>query len=146
MNTRYDDIIRLPHHVSSARKQMSMLDRAAQFSPFAALTGYDASIAEAGRLTDQQPELAEDGAAMVDKKLRVLADHLRGKPVIQVTFFQPDRRKAGGAYVTVEGRAKKLDTLARTLLLEDGTTVGFGQILDLDGEIYRQVPEDGTFE
>ena len=99
----YEDIINLPHHVSKTRPQMSMLDRAAQFSPFAALTGYDAAIKETGRLTDEKIEMDEDRKAALDMKQAYLIEMIDEQPEISVTYFLPDTKKSGGSYVTVTG-------------------------------------------
>ncbi len=96
----YDDIINLPHHVSTKRPQMSMLDRAAQFSPFAALTGYDAAIKETGRLTDEKIEMDEESLNMLNMKFQLLVDALDENQEVSFTYFKPDETKAGGAYVT----------------------------------------------
>ena len=106
-NHRYDDIIDLPHHVSATRTRMSMIERAAQFSPFAALTGYDAAIKETWRLTDQRIELSEECRAALDRKQMLLLDHIGDRPEISITYFVPDERKNGGTYVTVTGKVKK---------------------------------------
>lgn len=127
---KYDDIIYLPHHVSEKRLPMARGDRAAQFSPFAALTGYDDTIQEAGRLTDSSRELGEDGIAWVDEKLRQLAQQQR--PYGEFTWFSPDSKKAGGSYVTVGGYVKKIDTYARTVLLEDGTAIPLDSICHIE--------------
>lgn len=131
MTDPYSDIIRLPHPEPKRRKRMSMIDRAAQFSPFAALTGYDAVIRESGRLTEREVELAADGKAMLDEKLRALADRLEEQPQVSLCCFVPDERKTGGAYVTVCGRVKRLDSQNQQILMEDGTVIPFGRILDL---------------
>lgn len=136
-NHQYDDIIDLPHHVSATRPRMSMIDRAAQFSPFAALTGYDAAIKETGRLTDQRIELTEDSRAALDRKQQVLMDNLANRPEVSVTYFVPDERKAGGAYVTVTGRVKKVDDYQRLLLLTDGIKIPLDEILDIESELFR---------
>ena len=136
-NHQYDDIIDLPHHVSSIRPRMSMIDRAAQFSPFAALTGYDAAIKETGRLTDQRIELSEDSRAALDRKQQLLVECLADHPEVSVTYFIPDERKSGGAYVTVTGIAKKVDDYQRLLLLTDGTRIPLDDILDLESELFH---------
>lgn len=138
-NHQYDDIIGLPHHVSSTRPQMPMLDRAAQFSPFAALTGYETAIQETGRLTDQRIELTEDSCAALDRKQQVLIDNLADHPEVSVTYFVPDERKSGGAYVTVTGRVKKVDDYQRFLVLTDGTKIPLGEILDMESELFRSL-------
>ena len=112
----YEDIINLPHHVSKTRPQMSMLDRAAQFSPFAALTGYDAAIKETGRLTDEKIELDEDTKAALDMKQAYLIEMIDEQPEITIIYFLPDARKVGGAYVTVTGNLKRFDEYERLLI------------------------------
>ena len=97
MNTQYDDIIHLPHHVSKTRPQMSMLDRAAQFSPFAALTGYEDAIQETGRLTDERMELSDEDRELLDRKWHYLQEIISDRPEITVTYFVPDEKKAGGS-------------------------------------------------
>lgn len=130
----YDDIIHLPHHISSRHIPMSIMDRAAQFSPFAALTGYDAVIQETGRLTDSCVELDEGGKALVDEKLRQIAHNIDSQPEVTVTWFRPDERKAGGAYVSTTGRVKKIDMYTRSLLLTDGICISIRQILNIEVE------------
>ena len=114
-NHKYDDIIGLPHHVSATRPRMSMIDRAAQFSPFQALTGYGAAIQETGRLTDRKIELSEDERIVLDMKQQILLDNIRECPDVSITYFIPDERKAGGSYVTVTGNVKKIDDYQRLL-------------------------------
>ena len=97
MKDQYDDIINLPHHVSKTRPQMSMVDRAAQFSPFAALTGYDAAIKETGRLTDEKVNLSEEEKEALDRKQQILMEWLGDHPALTITFFVPDEKKSGGA-------------------------------------------------
>jgi hypothetical protein len=129
---RYDDMIDLPHHVSEKHPQMPMLDRAAQFSPFAALTGYDAAIVETARLTDQKRELTEEQKQVISKGLHELQKRIKNDPLVTVTFFKPDDRKSGGAYRTVTGNAKKVDAYLDMLLLTDGTAIPFDSILSLE--------------
>ena len=138
-NHQYDDIIDLPHHVSATRPRMSMIDRAAQFSPFAALTGYDAAIKETGRMTDERIELSEESRAVLDRKQQLLLDNLADHPEVSVTFFVPDERKAGGAYVTVTSRVKKVDDYQRLLLLTDGAKIPLDEILDMESELFHSL-------
>lgn len=120
---KYDDIIDLPHHVSTRHPQMPLADRAAQFSPFAALTGHDAAIRETARLTDTFVELDEGRKEELDRQLRRIKEALPQEPEIEVTYFQPDLRKSGGKYVTVRGRVKKVDEYKRQVLFTDGTVL-----------------------
>ncbi len=129
---RYDDIIGLPHHVSETRPRMSQHDRAAQFSPFAALTGHGAVLREAGRQTEEQVELDEDRKSVLDGRLQALQE--REHPEASATYFQPDARKAGGAYRTVSGPVKKVDAQGRRIFFEDGTVVPFDALYDLELE------------
>lgn len=132
MSTSYDDIISLPHHVSPTRPRMSAMERAAQFSPFAALTGYDAAVRETARTTEERAELDEDAKAALDRVLRQVLDRLPARPVIRVTVFRPDSRKSGGAYVTLTGRVKKLRQPENVLVLEDGTEIPIVDIYALE--------------
>ncbi len=132
MSNSYEDIIHLPHPEPKKRKRMRMIDRAAQFSPFAALTGYDAVIREIGRVTDRAFELAEDGTLMLDEALRGLEARLEERPEVTVCCFVPDERKAGGAYEAVTGRVKALDRLNQLLVMENGTRIPFGRILEIE--------------
>ena len=134
MTGKYDDILRLPHHVSASRKPMSMTARAAQFAPFAALSGYDAEVQEAGRLTDQLIELDEYEKEMLNARLQLLAQHLQEKWTVSAVYFQPDERKEGGAYVTHTGTVKKILLSERRLLLTDGTVIPLDGLIALDGE------------
>lgn len=134
MTGKYDDILRLPHHISASRKPMAMTARAAQFAPFAALSGYDAEVQEAGRLTDRPIEPDEYEKEAMNARLRLLARHLREKWVVGLVFFQPDERKAGGAYVTRTGTVKKLYETERLLTLTDGTVIPLDDLIALDGE------------
>ena len=115
MNNHYEDIINLPHHISKTRPQMSMIDRAAQFSPFAALTGYDAAIQETGRLTDEKIDLGEEAKTVLDRKQHYLSDIISVQPEITVTYFLPDERKSGGSYLSVTGKLKRIDEYERKL-------------------------------
>lgn len=128
---KYDDIIDLPHHVSATRPQMPMIDRAAQFMPFRALTGYEDAVHETARLTDEKPELTEDEKALLDVKLQRLVDHLDSHPQVTLTWFQPDKRKTGGAYVTTTGQIRKIDDFEGVLILMDGERILIEDILEI---------------
>ena len=131
MNNRYDEIINLPHHVSKTRPQMPMSDRAAQFAPFAALTGYDSAIKETGRLTNERIELDEEALTALDRKYQLLMDVFDDAPEVTITYFQPDERKAGGQYVSATGTVKKVDTFGRRIILQDGTRIPLVSVYDL---------------
>ena len=127
----YDDIINLPHHVSKNHRQMPMEMRAAQFAPFAALTGYDAVINETARLTDQQVELEDYDNERLNRKYAELIENISEHPVVTVSYFKPDERKGGGAYVSKTGHIKKVDTYEQQMIMEDGTAIPLAAIVDI---------------
>jgi hypothetical protein len=131
MTEDYSDIINLPHHVSKNHPQMPMDARAAQFAPFAALTGYDAVIHETAWLTDKQVELEEYDNERLNRIFSELMNSLEEHPVLTVSYFKPDEHKEGGAYVTVSGQLKKIDTYERLMEMKDGTAIPIGNIMDL---------------
>ncbi len=131
MTDRYNDIIDLPHHVSTTHSHMSMHDRAAQFQPFRALTGYEDSVQETARLTDEKVELTEEQKALLDAELQKLADKISSLPLVTVTYFQPDKKKAGGAYVCVTGQLKKIDDFNGTLIFLGGDRILIDDILSI---------------
>ena len=128
---KYDDIIHLPHHVSATRHHMSMQERAAQFQSFRALFGYEDAVQETVRLTEDKIELTEDEKSLLDAKLQGLADRIASHPLVTITWFQPDRRKAGGAYVATTGQLKKIDDFEGALILTDGARIAMEDILDI---------------
>ena len=136
MNGKYDEIIDLPYHVSKTRPQMPMSDRAAQFSPFAALTGYDSAIKETGRLTDEKIELGEESLTALNARYQMLMDVLAEGPEVRNTYFKPDERKAGGAYVTITGAIRKIDDFEQIIIMQDGTRIPMGDVLSLEGELF----------
>ena len=139
MNGKYDKIMGLPHHVSKTRPQMPMSDRAAQFAPFAALTGYDAAIKETGRLTDERIELDVEALSAFDMKYQLLMEALDEAPEVTITYFQPDERKAGGKYVSAVGAVKKIDDFERRITMRDGTRIPTDDVLSIDGELFSSL-------
>lgn len=133
----YDDIINLPHHVSPNRRRMSNVERGAQFSPFAALTGYEAAVEEAARLTDGKKELTEEMKAIIDAKIQAISEHPDAEPQVTITYFKPDERKEGGAYVRVTGAVKEIDRLGKTIVLTGNTRIPMEQIREIDAEWMR---------
>ena len=139
MNGKYDKIMGLPHHVSKTRPQIPMSDRAAQFAPFAALTGYDAAIKETGRLTDERIELDVEALSALDMKYQLLMEALDEAPEVTITYFQPDERKAGGKYVSAVGAVKKIDDFERRITMRDGTRIPTDDVLSIDGELFSSL-------
>ena len=129
---RYEDMINLPHHVSTAHPRMSMHDRAAQFSPFAALTGHSDAVEETARLTLEESTLEEDVIDSINRKLAFLKSRLSEKPVVRITFFSEDSRKSGGKYLTVETAIKKIDEITQTLILDDGTAIPLRHLREIE--------------
>lgn len=129
----YDDIIGLPHHRSTVHPPMARKDRAAQFAPFAALTGHEGAVKETARLTSQRIELAEDAIKALDEQIQGLRACIRAQPLIEVTYFVPDAHKEGGAYVTVVGRLKTVDSVYRRLVLTDERVIPVEEIVEILG-------------
>ncbi len=135
-DSKYDAILHLPHHVSEKHPPIPMEERAAQFSPYAALTGFGAVINETRRLTDPRQILSEETLAQLNRQYQLLLEHLPERPKITVTYFQPDGRKEGGAYLTLTGRVKKVDAYEQRLVLEDGSVIAMENIMAMDGELF----------
>lgn len=137
MTGAYDDIIDLPHPTSTKHPRMSAIDRAAQFSPFAALTGHDAAIRETARLTDRKIELDEDAKIELDRKLQIIAEHLPERPEVRITYFQADERKAGGSYEKIIGSIKKIDEFQRAVVFADGASIDIDDIIEIESTVLR---------
>lgn len=133
MSDTYDDILYLPHPTSKTHPRMSRQDRAAQFSPFAALTGYEDTVKETARLTEERPILTEDEMAELDFQLR-LAMELNTE--VTVTWFRPDSRKSGGSYVTAAGRIRKADKIQRVLIMDNGAQIPVDEVTAVDSSIF----------
>lgn len=136
---RYDDMINLLHPASTNHPHMPIQDRAAQFAPFAALTGHDAAIRETARLTNRKVELDPERKAVLDEKLQMLREEIEKHPGISVTYFQPDEKKSGGAYVTITGIVKKIDVHEQALVTTDGLKISIDGIMELDSELFHSV-------
>ena len=132
VNRKYDDIIDLPHHRSQSRPAMSRMDRAAQFSPFSALVGYEEVIEERGRLTQREQVLGEDAEVLLDRKLRFLRENLQTAPPVSICYFLPDLRKEGGDYVRKKGQVTELRGEKGYLILEGGGRIPIKQICELE--------------
>lgn len=128
---KYDDIIHLPHYQSSRRAHMSLNARAAQFAPFAALTGYGAAVEETARLTDSRTELADGKKEELNALLQEIVSRIGERPKVKATFFVPDERKSGGAYVTKEGAVLQVDVITQSIVFTDGTVIPMGELMDL---------------
>lgn len=129
---RYDDIINLPHHQSKERAHMSRHDRAAQFAPFAALSGHEEAIEETARLTDEKIILDESAIEKINEKLYEISQHLSEKWNVSITYFKPDRQKSGGAYLTDVGTVKKIDEIEKLVLMDSGMKIKMEQIVGIE--------------
>ena len=136
---QYNDIINLPHHISTVHPHMSLHDRAAQFLPFAALTGYEDEIKETGRLTKERISLSESEIESLNERLHILLEEQRSQPKISVTYFVQDEKKAGGAYETTEGYVKRIDEYKRVVVMTDGLQIAMEDIIGLEGEIFSNI-------
>lgn len=134
---RYEDMINLPHHTSTARPRMSREARAAQFSPFAALTGYEAAVRETARLTDAERELTEDEKALINEKLLIISEHSGGEIPLAVTYFEEDDRKAGGAYVRACGSFVRIDEFEKALYLSSGERILIERIRSIEAPFLK---------
>ena len=133
---KYDDIINLPHPTSKRHQPMPVADRAVQFAPFAALTGYEDAIEEAARLTDEQEELGEDAQRELNEKLRLLMASEEKHPELTVTYFESDAKKAGGKYITLTGCLKCIQVIAQTIEFTNGKKVPIASVLDIESSVF----------
>ena len=129
---RYDDVIWRQHPTSKKHPRMSSMNRAAQFAPFAALTGYEESIEETARLTDRRIELSEYEIEELNAKLNFIQEHIKERPEVTITYFQPDERKEGGAYITFTGKVRRVDEVNKVVVFDDERTVGIDVITNLN--------------
>ena len=128
----YADIIDLPHHVSERHTPMPMINRAAQFAPFAALTGYGEAIDETARLTEEEIHLSESDIEILNEKLKMLQEAAGEKPAVRITFFEPDSRKRGGAYRVITGCIKKIDSFNKSIITDAGDVIYMDQLIDIE--------------
>jgi len=135
----YADIIRLPHHKAANRPHMSMYDRAAQFSPFAALTGHDAAIRETARVTEQRIILDESEKNILDEGLKIIASNIGNKPEISLVYFREDELKDGGSYEEIADIVVKIDYYGRVIVMKSGISVNFDDIYKIDGDMLQKV-------
>lgn len=138
---KYDDIIDLPHHVSKKHPQMPIADRAAQFAPFAALTGYGEQIKETARTTEEFHQVSGREKEELDQKLQILQQTQYKHPLISVYYFAPDARKQGGHYNKTTGCVKKIDVINEKLMMIDGNEIAFKHIKEIQGDFFLSIME-----
>ena len=132
----YEDIVDLPHHISKKHPQPTMADRAARFTPFAAITGYEEMVLEEARVTDDRIEMDESSKAALNEKLNMILEFIDEQPEVSITYFEPDKRKAGGAYVTVTGTVKRIDEYEHLVIMTDGKKINIDEIYNLQSELF----------
>lgn len=132
----YEDIVDLPHHVSRKHPQPTVADRAARFAPFAAITGYEEMVLEEARVTDERIEMDESSKAALNEKLNMILEFIDEQPEVSITYFEPDKRKAGGAYVTVTGTVKRIDEYEHLVIMTDGKKINIDDIYNLQSELF----------
>ena len=139
---RYDDIIDLPHFVSRNRRHMSNYDRAAQFAPFDALTGYSEAISETARLTDDEIVLSESQQEILDRKFHIISAHINERPQVEIVYFMPDLYKEGGHYLNEIVTIRKIDMVNKILITDDQRKYELESIIEVNGKIFDQYPEN----
>lgn len=141
---KYDEIINLPHHKSKTRAPMPIYNRAAQFAPFAALTGYEAAVAETARRTEPKRELDGDEIAVLNNKIGLILEHIDELPQVKITYFIADERKSGGRYAENCGTVRIIDSVAKVIIMSDETRIPIDDIFAVDGDLFRDT--DGIDE
>ena len=131
----YDDIINMPHHESKVHKKMSMDERAGQFAPFAALTGFEGEVAETARLVDSEILLDEEYKEILDEKIRIVESFIKDRPLVTITYFIPDKNKNGGKYETITGNIRVIDKVKQVIILSDKRKIDIDKILDIRSNI-----------
>ena len=138
-NGKYDDMVYMQNPTPTCKPRMSLHDRAAQFSPFAALTGYEDAVEETARLTDTRLELSEDMKTILNEKMQMILDNAENEPIVTITYFVPDKKKSGGAYVDVTGIVKEIDEYERCIVMTDKKKIPIEQIREISGELFSGI-------
>lgn len=134
---KYKDIINLPHHISKNHPRMTLENRAAQFAPFSALTGYAEKIKETARITDKQIELDEGLKSILNYKLNIIQENIKSKPQVIITYFIKDQRKSGGTYQTINIKIKKIDEINKIITDESNNKINIDNIIDIKSNIFK---------
>ena len=136
-SNKYDDMIYLPNPTPTCKPRMSLHDRAAQFSPFAALTGYEDAVEETARLTDTRLELSEDMKTILNEKMQMILDNAENELIVTITYFVPDKKKSGGSYVEITGIVKEIDEYERCIVMTDKKKIPIEHICAIEGELFK---------
>ena len=135
-NFPYEDIVNLPPHISKKHPQPSMMDRAARFAPFAAITGYEEMVLEEARVTEERIDLDEGTLSLLNEKLNMIQEFLDEEPEATITYFEPDKKKSGGAYVSIAGVVKRIDEYEHLVILTDGNKIRIEDIYALESDLF----------
>ena len=138
----YEDIVNLPPHISKRHPQPSMMDRAARFAPFAAITGYEEMVLEEARVTEERIDLDEGALALLNEKLNMIQEFLDEEPEVTITYFEPDKKKSGGAYVSITGTVKRIDEYEHLVLMTDGKKIRIDEIYNIQGDLFYTLGVD----
>ena len=132
----YEDIVNLQPHISKKHPQPSMMDRAARFAPFAAITGYEEMVLEEARVTEERIDLDEGTLSLLNEKLNMIQEFLDEEPEIKITYFEPDKKKTGGAYVSITGVVKRIDEYEHLVIMTDGKKIRIDDIFGLESDLF----------
>ena len=138
----YEDIVNLPPHISKRHPQPSMMDRAARFAPFAAITGYEEMVLEEARVTEERIDLDEGALSLLNEKLNMIQEFLDEEPEVTITYFEPDKKKSGGAYVSITGTVKRIDEYEHLVLMTDGKKIRVDEIYNIQGDLFYTLGVD----
>ena len=138
----YEDIVNLPPHISKKHPQPSMMDRAARFAPFAAITGYEEMVLEEARVTEERIDLDEGALALLNEKLNMIQEFLDEEPEVTITYFEPDKKKSGGAYVSITGVVKRIDEYEHLVILTDGKKILIEDIYAIESDLFYSLGLD----
>ena len=138
----YEDIVNLPPHISKKHPQPSMMDRAARFAPFAAITGYEEMVLEEARVTEERIDLDEGALALLNEKLNMIQEFLDEEPEVTITYFEPDKKKSGGAYVSIAGVVKRIDEYEHLVILTDGKKILIEDIYAIESDLFYSLGLD----
>ena len=132
----YEDIVNLPPHISKKHPQPSMMDRAARFAPFAAITGYEEMVLEEARVTEERVDLDEGALSLLNEKLNMIQEFLDEEPEVTITYFEPDKKKDGGAYISITGTVKRIDEYERIVLMSDDKKIKIDEIYAIESDLF----------
>lgn len=138
----YEDIVNLPPHISKRHPQPSMMDRAARFAPFAAITGYEEMVLEEARVTEERVDLDEGALSLLNEKLNMIQEFLDEEPEVTIIYFEPDKKKSGGAYISITGIVKRIDEYEHLVIMKDGAKIFIDSIYDLQSELFYSLGVD----